>query len=164
MSNIGIRDAVASDFEAIVALNTAAVRHTSPMDLASLCRLDSISTYHKVIIVEEVVAGFLLVMASGCEYRNDNFTWFASRYDSFLYVDRIVIGDHHQGLKLGTRLYRDLFAHAASIGITSIVCEYNLIPPNEPSRLFHNSFSFREVGTRWTHDSEKKVSLQLAPV
>ena len=164
MSNITIRDVAAPDFEAIVALNTSAVQHTSPMDIEHLRRLDSISGYHKAAVVENVVAGFLLVMPAGCEYCNDNFEWFSSRYDSFLYVDRIVIGDNYQGLKLGTRLYSDLFTFARSSNIANIVCEYNLVPPNEASRLFHERFSFSEVGSQWLNNGKKKVSLQLAQV
>jgi hypothetical protein len=44
-----------------------------------------------------------------------------------------------------------------------VTCEYNLFPPNEPSRLFHDRFGFREQGTQWVASGTKRVSLQAAP-
>ena len=162
--DLSIRSVTTADFDAVVVLNTSEVQYTSPMDIEHLRSLDAISEYHKVVIVDGEVAGFLLVMSNGCDYINDNFEWFSSRYNSFLYIDRIVIGSDYQGLKLGTLLYKDLFTYARARGITNITCEYNVVPPNEPSRLFHNRFSFSEVGTQWLYNKTKKVSLQLAKV
>ncbi len=162
MNDIAIRDAVETDFPPIVTLNAAEVRHTSPMDEARLRHLDALSSYHKVATVDGAVAAFLLVMKDGCDYANENFEWFAARHDTFLYVDRIVVGGDYQGLRLGTLLYRDLFDHARAHGIATIACEYNLVPPNEPSRRFHDKFGFHEVGSQWLGAGAKQVSLQVA--
>jgi predicted GNAT superfamily acetyltransferase len=162
MRDISIRDVMTADFDAVVALNASEVQHTSPMNLERLRLLDSISEYHKAATVNGKVAGFLLVMRDGCDYINDNFEWFSLRYNSFLYVDRIVVGSSYQGLKLGTLLYKDLFGYARAKRITSIACEYNVVPPNELSRMFHNKFSFYQVGTQWLCNDTKKVSLQVA--
>jgi predicted GNAT superfamily acetyltransferase len=48
--------------------------------------------------------------------------------------------------------------------ISIVACEYNLVPPNELSRLFHNKFGFKERGTRWAEDGAKRVSLQVAEI
>jgi predicted GNAT superfamily acetyltransferase len=162
MTEIAVRNATAADFDAIVVLNASEVEHTSPMDLARLRLLDTLAGYHKVATVDGQVAGFLLAMREGRDYINANFAWFSSRYDSFIYVDRIVVGAQHRDLKLGTLLYRDIFACARRMGARSIACEYNLVPPNEPSRRFHDKFAFRQVGTQWLGDGSKQVSLQLA--
>ena len=162
MKDVAIGDAEISDFDSILSLNTSEVQHTSAMDLERLCFLDSISEYHKTAVVDGNIAGFLLVMKDGCDYINDNFQWFSSRYDSFLYIDRIVVGQDYQGLKLGTLFYTGLFEYTRTKEIKNIVCEYNVIPPNEASRLFHDKFSFCEVGTQWLCGGTKKVSLQLA--
>jgi predicted GNAT superfamily acetyltransferase len=43
-----------------------------------------------------------------------------------------------------------------------VTCEYNIEPPNEASRRFHDKFGFREIGTQWLDDGTKRVSLQAA--
>lgn len=157
-----IRDANEGDIAAIVALNAAEVRHTSPMDADRTRVLASLSAYHRVADVEGRVAAFLLAMRAGADYRNDNFAWFAARYPDFLYVDRIVVDASVQGLRLGSALYGDLFAFARAQGIPRIVCEFNVVPPNEPSRLFHARHGFVEAGSQWLDGGRKQVSMQVA--
>jgi predicted GNAT superfamily acetyltransferase len=65
-------------------------------------------------------------------------------------------------LRLGSLLYEDLFSHARSNAIPLVTCEYNIVPPNEPSRLFHDKFGFKEQGTQWVANGTKRVSLQVA--
>jgi len=67
-----------------------------------------------------------------------------------------------RGLRLGSLLYEDIFRHARSNAIPLITCEYNLVPPNEPSRLFHDKFGFKEQGALWVANGAKQVSLQVA--
>lgn len=159
---IALRDAVAADFDAIVALNAADVAHTSAMDITRLHALDALSVYHRVATVDGAVAAFLLAMADDSAYVNDNFGWFAARGPGFVYVDRIVVGAEHRGLGLASRLYVDLFAFARERGAAQIACEYNVIPPNEPSRRFHDRFGFHEVGRQWLDGGAKQVSMQVA--
>jgi len=162
MTDIAIRDADETDFEAVLALNLSEVRHTSPMDAARLRHLDAIASYHKVVTVDGTVAAFLLAMKDGCGYVNENFEWFAARFKTFLYVDRIVVGDGYRGLGLGARLYKHMFDHARAHGIATIACEYNMVPPNQASRVFHDKFGFHEVGRQWLGQGSKQVSLQVA--
>jgi len=162
MRDIVVRDATADDFAAICALNLADVEHTSPMDLARLGALAGLSCYHKVACSEGRVLAFLLAMRSGAPYENDNFDWFARRFKDFLYVDRIVVSSASRGLRLGTLLYEDLFQFARANDIARVTCEYNISPPNEPSRRFHGKFGFEEQGTQWVAGHTKKVSLQAA--
>ena len=160
MKNMSIRDAAEGDFPAIVELNAHEVQHTSPMDLERLRYLDSISTCHKVATVDDEVAAFLLAMKDHCGYVNDNYEWFAARYPQFLYVDRIVVSSKFQGRRLGSKLYLDLFQQARTKQIQVVTCEYNIVPPNEPSRIFHGKFGFREIGTQWIANGAKQVSMQ----
>lgn len=159
-----IRDATPDDFAAICALNAAEVQHTSPMDRERLAALHALACFHKVGCVDGRVVAFLLAMRAGAAYENDNFGWFAARYADFLYVDRIVVSAEARGTRLGSRLYEDLFAYARAHGIPCVTCEYNLVPPNEPSRRFHDRFGFTEQGTQWLAGGSKQVSLQVAPV
>ena len=160
---VEIRRATIADFAAICALNLAEEKHTSAMDLERLTFLDTLSSHHKVASVAGVVSAFLLAMGSEASYENENFAWFSRRYDRFLYVDRIVVSAAARSYRLGSQLYEDLFAQARSAGYPWVTCEYNIIPPNEPSRRFHDRFGFTEQGTHWVADGTKKVSLQAAP-
>jgi predicted GNAT superfamily acetyltransferase len=162
MKNVSIRDAATNDYEVICALNLADVQHTSPMDAARLATLANLSCYFKVACVEESVAGFVLAMRSGAAYENDNFGWFARRYPRFLYVDRVVVSSAFRGLRLGSLLYQDLFRYARDNAIPRVTCEYNIVPRNEASRLFHDKFGFKEQGTQWVANGTKLVSLQAA--
>ncbi len=157
-----IRDANEGDYAAIVALNMAEVRHTSPMDEDRLRQLASLSAYSRVATLEGRVVAFLLAMRAGADYRNDNFAWFTAQHPDFLYVDRIVVDAAAQGHRLGSRLYADLFAFAGEHGVPRITCEFNVVPPNEPSRLFHARHGFVETGRQWLDEGRKQVSMQVA--
>ena len=132
------------------------------MDMNRLVELDAISCYHKVACLGGVVSAFLLAMCNGSSYKNDNFEWFSNKYALFIYVDRVVVSSASRGLRLGSLLYEDLFSHARSSAIPIVTCEYNIVPPNEPSRLFHDKFGFKERGTQWLANGTKRVSLQVA--
>jgi predicted GNAT superfamily acetyltransferase len=163
MQGITLRSATPEDFESICSLNSAAVQHTSAMDLARLTALDGLSCYHQVACVDGRVAAFLLAMRNDAAYDSENFAWFARRYPRFVYVDRIVVAAPFRGLHLASLLYQDLFRYARMNGIPWLACEYNLVPANEPSRLFHAKFGFREQGTQWVANGSRQVSLQMAP-
>ena len=160
MTGATVRDAVSGDAADICALNLAAVTHTSPMDQARLAVLSGLACYFKVACVAGQVAAFVLEMRDGVAYGNDNYQWFASRYQRFLYVDRVVVSPASRGL--GSLLYEDLFRYARVNDIPLVTCEYNLVPPNEQSRRFHGKFGFREQGSQWVSNRTRLVSLQAA--
>lgn len=164
MKRVLLRNACADDFGSIVELNEREVQQTSPMDLARLRELAQMSSYHTVAVVDGCVAAFLLAMREDAPYLNDNYAWFAARFGQFIYVDRIVVGSDFAGLKIGSRLYEDLFDYARSQGIKAITCEYNIDPPNPASRRFHDKFGFKELGRHWVAHGTKLVSLQAAEV
>ena len=157
-----IRELVEADFESIVRLNDAEVQQTSEMNLDRLGLLVRISSYCKVATVEGQIAAFLIALREGAPYENDNYRWFASRFPSFLYVDRIVVGAHFSGHRIGSKLYAEMFEFARSHRVDAITCEYNIEPPNPASRRFHDKFGFKEVGTQWVAGGTKRVSLQAA--
>ena len=99
--------------------------------------------------------------ARGADYDSPNYRWFAERYDTFLYVDRVVVAESQQGRGLGRLLYDDLFAFARVANVPCITCEFDIDPPNEASRRFHARYAFEEVGVQ-TLPKGKRVSLQLA--
>ena len=157
-----IVDTREADFGAILRLNDAEVRQTSAMDLERLRELHALSSYHRVACIDGAVVAFLLAMRESAPYENENFAWFASRYGTFIYVDRIVVRSEFARLGIGTSLYRDLFALARASSAGTVVCEYNIEPLNQPSRAFHETFGFREVGRQRVAGGSKLVSLQAA--
>ena len=159
---VAIRNAVADDYQAICALNLAVVQHTSPMDMERLSTLGNLASCFKVACADGNVSAFLIAIPSGAAYENANFSWFARKYARFLYVDRVVVSSGLQGRRLGSLLYEELFRHAQENAIPLVTCEYNIVPPNEPSRLFHDTFGFTEQGTQWIANGTKRVSLQAA--
>ena len=164
MTHIVLRAALVEDFGTLVELNEREVQQTSPMDLERLRELAQLSSYHTVAEVDGRVAAFLLALREGAPYLNDNYAWFAARFPRFVYVDRIVVGAEFAGLKIGSRLYQDLFDYARSQGIKAITCEYNIEPPNPGSQKFHDKFGFKELGRQWVGHGTKLVSLQVAEV
>ena len=162
MTDPMIRDATPADFPRIVALNAAEVAHTSPMDAARLMQLQGASCLHRVAQVDGEVAAFLLAFRDGAHYPNPNFDWFAARYPSFVYVDRVVVDARFNGRGIGSALYRDLFAFARGLGAAAVTCEFNVVPPNEASAKFHARWGFAEVGRQWLDEGRKQVSLQAA--
>lgn len=157
-----IRDIVESDFESIIKLNDAEVLQTSPMGLSRLHLLIQMSSYCKVATVEGQVVAFLIALGADAPYENDNYTWFSARFPSFLYVDRIIVSADYSGHRIGSKLYAGMFDFARSQGISMIACEYNIEPPNPASRVFHDRFGFKELGTQWVSNGTKLVSLQVA--
>jgi predicted GNAT superfamily acetyltransferase len=162
MPTVELRDAVAGDFDIICALNSSEVQHTSAMDMTALAELNALSCYHKVACLDGVVSAFLLAMCNGSPYKNENFDWFSRKYPRFIYVDRVVVSAVARGRRLGSLLYEDIFRYARSNAIPLATCEYNIVPPNEPSRVFHAKFGFKEQGTQWIANGTKRVSLQVA--
>jgi predicted GNAT superfamily acetyltransferase len=157
-----IRQAQATDFSRILDINATEEEKTSRIDLARITQLDRWSDYHRVVVVQGQVVGFLLVMSDASDYDGDNFRWFVERYKRFLYVDRIVIDQAYAGQGVGSALYGDLIQFAATQGCPVLCCEINVSPPNPVSHAFHARFGFNEVGRSAEANAPKIVSYQLA--
>lgn len=132
------------------------------MDIGRLNLLDGLACFHKVGCIEGRVCAFLLAMCNDAQYDSSNFGWFSRRFPRFVYIDRIVVAPAARGSGLGTLLYEELFRFARHDGYPLVACEYNIVPPNEPSKQFHAKFGFIEQGTQWVGNGAKQVSLQTA--
>jgi uncharacterized protein len=159
-----IRDAAPADFPTILALNHENVHFLSLMDAARLRHLDSQSAYHRVLVSNDIVVGFLLAMREAADYDSVNFQWFARAYPEFLYIDRIALARAAQGQGLARTLYEDLFAFARKTGVARVTCEFDVEPPNPRSERFHRSFGFTQVGTQRVASGQKSVSLQVVEI
>lgn len=159
-----IRDTETADFDAILALNDASVTMLSPLSPPRLADLHAKAALHRVAELDGGVIGFLLAFREGSDYDSPNYRWFAARYPTFLYVDRVVVAGAARRRGIGALLYRDLFSFAASSALDLVACEFDVDPPNPASERFHAGFGFQEVGRQWLDDGRKQVSLQVAPV
>jgi predicted GNAT superfamily acetyltransferase len=156
-----IRDATPAEHEALLALNLESEALLSPMDGARLCELAAMAAYLRVVEEDGGVAAFLLAFREGVAYDSPNYRWFATHFDRFLYVDRIVVSTSYQGQGLGPALYSDLFDFARAQGVPRVVCEYYSVPLNLHSQRFHARAGFREIGSQWLANG-KQVSFQEA--
>ncbi len=154
-------------FAAILDLNEEFVHVLAPLPRERLELLDSLASYHRVAVDHNVVAGFVLALGSDTDHDSVNFRWFAARYTSFLYVDRVVVSSNCQGTGVGSLLYGDLFTFARRAGYERLTCEIDAEPPNPRSERFHERFGFREVGVQevdYVGGEPKRVSLRCAPL
>lgn len=159
-----IRDAAPSDFPAILALNEALVRYLSPLTPEQLEELHTVASLHRVAVHGDELLGFLLALREGTAYDSPNYRWFCGRYDRFLYIDRVVVAEQHQGAGTGSALYGDALAAAQRAHVPVLAAEYDIDPPNEASRAFHGRLGFREVGRQPVAGGAKRVSLQARAV
>lgn len=164
MTDIALREITTENFLDILRLNTSVSELTSVMALPRLQAMCAQPGFHRCIHVDGQFAGFILAMRENAEYQNVNFAYFGARYPRFLYVDRIVIDPAFKGLQLGSRMYEAAFAYARTEALSVITCEYNIIPPNEASRRFHDKFGFQEIGQQNFEDGKKTVSMQVADI
>lgn len=159
---VRLRDATPRDHDAILRLNLQSEEFLSPLDAKRLRHLAAQAAYLRVADAGGGIAAFLLAFAPGADYDSENYRWFAARYASFVYVDRVVVVAELQGQGLGRRLYEDLFAFARDHGVARVTCEFDVEPPNPVSAAFHSRFGFHEVGSEWVRGGKKRVSLQEA--
>jgi predicted GNAT superfamily acetyltransferase len=159
---VQLRDAHLEDDDAILRLNAESLVFLSPLDAPGLRRLAEQAAYLRVTDIDHDVAGFLLALGPGHDYASENYRWFSSRYAKFLYIDRIVVAQRHQGEGIGNAMYEDLFAFARGRDVPRVVCEFDVEPPNPASAAFHARFGFREIGTQRVRGGAKRVSLQEA--
>jgi len=165
MIDFRFRAATQLDYAAILALNRESEHFLSPLNQDKLTRLANEAAVFQVAVSADTVAGFLLVFGPEADYDSPNFLWFKSRYDDFLYVDRIVISETFRGNHLATSFYEQLDTYARDHEVLRVVCEVNIDPPNPASLRFHEKLGFIEVGQQSIpaddkSDHQKIVSLQ----
>ena len=98
----------------------------------------------------------LVAMHDKASYDNANFAWFKNRYDSFMYIDRVVVSEAARGKGLARLLYAALENEARLTGRQRLVCEVNATPANAASDAFHTVLGFVPVGERQV-DGAKKI-------
>ncbi len=115
------------------------MHYLSPLTLESLQWLHDAAAYCRVVVDGGEIVAFLLALREGGTYDSLNYRWFAQNYDRFLYIDRVVVASQSRGAGIGRLLYADVFAFAGRSQVAHVTCEYDIDPPNEASRRFHES-------------------------
>jgi len=136
-----------SDLEAIRTINQENIPEVS--DIESIERLQQLIDWssHVIVVRDEVVAGFIILMREDQNYESPNYNFFNNKNEPFLYVDRIAIQENHQRKGLGKLIYNKVLELGKELGVNTC-CEVNTVPRNEPSLAFHSGFGFEEVGTK----------------
>jgi len=149
-----------TDLTAVVEINNGgypAVPITSDLEMRDLVALSSLA-----VVVENdasEVVGFLLAMDPGLDYPSENYTYFESRFENHLYIDRVVLDEKARGLGLGSDLYQAVFDKAKTDGRERVTCEVNLEPPNPGSLRFHRRWGFQDLDTQPTKGGQVVVQL-----
>ena len=149
-----LRAPSAGDEPALLDLNAASIRELSPLTLPELRRL--VSTAFRVRVAG-AAEGFCIALDQRAAYDSPNFDWFCSRFDRFVYVDRVVVSAAARGKGIARALYLDLIDAAADLHHTMVCCEVNLDPPNPSSDVFHAALGFSEIGRAYLAERSKTV-------
>ena len=152
----------AADLPAIERMNQAHRPAVGDLDAAATLRLFEMSIYLQCAVDGDRVAGFLLGLGPGADYPSLNYAWFSERYDSFVYVDRIVVDEGYRSQGAGKALYDDFAAFGREREVPVMLAEVNTRPRNEGSLRFHAREGFRDVGTL-TSDSGGRLLVFVGP-
>ena len=153
-----ISETISDELPLIVKMNQEALPAVSSVNINDMNHFLTIVDYFCSLKIEKKLVGFLIALSPGKEYQSVNYKWFEKRFDSFMYVDRIVIDPSYQGNGLGKSFYNDL-ADFSNNKTDRITCEVNIRPKNEGSMIFHEKYGFVQVGTQTTENGKKEVSL-----
>ena len=132
------------DEAAILALNQAHLTETSALDV-TLLRALLAQAFH-VGLRDRGSHAFLIALDQDALSQSPNFHWFKSRYERFVYIDRVIVAPSQRGRGMARMLYEELIGAALQAGHGLIGCEVNLEPPNPASDAFHAALGFSEVG------------------
>jgi len=137
-----------ADLARVLEINNANTPGVSELTLSEL-EMDLSNSLHALAIDNELgeVCAFCITFAPDAPDAGSNHQWFAERYESFVYLDRIAIDSNDQNRGLGALIYQSVEQHMLNSAEHSLLCcEVNLEPPNPGSLRFHHRIGFTEVG------------------
>ena len=147
-----VRNIETADLARVLGINNANTPGVSELTLSEL-ETDIKNCLHALAIDNEhgEVCAFCITFAPNAPDAGANHRWFAERYESFVYLDRIAIDSNHQNRGLGALLYQTVEQHMLDSAEHSFLCcEVNLEPPNPGSLRFHKRIGFIECGAEST--------------
>ena len=147
MNELQIEQATIDDLKSILSLNQDSIPAVSSSNLEMMKHFLIICDYFKICKINGEIIGFLNALLPSKDYNSEHYKWFNDRYDSFYYVDRIIINKSYQNHGYGTVLYDDLIDSIENKPL-DIACEINTKPFNKQSIKFHKKYGFKEVGRK----------------
>lgn len=138
----------------ILTNNERFVHWLSPLNMTDLEQLISVASYVRQIGEGE---GVLIGFRADSSHQSDNLTWLRDKFDDFVYIDRVIIGENVQGKGYGRKLYEDYEVYAREQNIPRMVCEVNTIPDNPGSHKFHLRLGFKPCGEMEMKNGTKRV-------
>jgi predicted GNAT superfamily acetyltransferase len=149
-----------ADLARVLEINNANTPGVSELTMSEL-ETDIKNCLHALAIDNEKgeVCAFCITFAPDAPDGGANHQWFAERFESFVYLDRIAIDSNHQNCGLGVQLYQSVENMMLQSSEHSMLCcEVNLKPPNPGSLRFHHRIGFTEVGQQ-SFNTDYTVSL-----
>ena len=151
---VALVEPTAGDLDALLALSNAHEKEIGAFAKSALDELIALSFRTRMT---ESRDAFLIALSDRAPEVAPNYRWFASRFDRFVYVDRVVVAEHSRKRGLGKLLYCDVMEAARSAGHSRVCCEVNVDPPNPGSDAFHARLGFEEIGRAFLPDRGKMV-------
>jgi predicted GNAT superfamily acetyltransferase len=150
-----------SDVESIWLINEQGLPGTGKVTLQEISYLLELSTFSLGVFSNDELLGFVICLSPGTDYGSLNYAWFNTKYDEFIYVDRIAVSTGYRDRGIGSLLYKEVVSYSNQYSIP-IVAEVNLNPPNPGSMRFHERFQFEEIGI--LEHEDKSVTMLLRKV
>jgi predicted GNAT superfamily acetyltransferase len=150
-----------SDVESIWLINEQGLPGTGKVTLQEISYLLELSTFSLGVFSNDELLGFVICLSPGTDYGSLNYAWFNTRYDEFIYVDRIAVSTGYRDRGIGSLLYKEVVSYSNQHSIP-IAAEVNLNPPNPGSMRFHERFQFEEIGI--LEHEDKSVTMLLRKV
>jgi predicted GNAT superfamily acetyltransferase len=153
-----VEDVLVSDLDDVLALNEASVPHVNSLALSELEWFHAHAPYFRLVRHDGHIAGFMIGLGPGLDYRSPNYRYFCAKHEMFGYVDRVAVAPGARRRGIASRLYED---YAATLrGFAPVLtCEVNLRPPNAGSLTYHERHGFVHVGNQETEGGSKEVAL-----
>ncbi|MDQ6686361.1 MAG: GNAT family N-acetyltransferase [Actinomycetota bacterium] len=136
------------DVQGVLDLNERYVDLLAPMDRDRLTEILGIADHASVITYDGHFAGFVITLESGVDYDSSNYQWYGKQYETFYYLDRVVLHEDFRRLGLGSKVYDELESRAAQRGAPRLALEVNVDPPNLASLAFHRRRGYLDVGEK----------------
>ena len=101
--------------------------------------------YHLLTKAASRITAFALAMSSGQALEHVSYQWFLTRFENFVYVDRVVVDDASRRQGHGTQLLQACIVKAQEQHKSLIVCQVHDRPSNQIAHLFVQRMGFHAI-------------------